>query len=208
VFRKLLPKKDRFFVYMEGCAARAVEIVQAYRHLITDLKDAEARVAKVREIEHAADEQLHEILLELQRSFITPLDRNEISTICRRLDDIIDLVEGAAQRMLHYELKETPAPLHELVDVLEKLVAIVQQAVGGLCDLKRSDELRQLLIQIHTLENEADRILRPAIGDLFRMHTDARVIIKWKEVYEHLETATDRCEDVADQIENILLEYA
>lgn len=208
MFRRLLPKKDRFFTYMENCAARAVEIVQAYRHLLADLKNVEAHVEKVRAIEHSADELLHEILLELQRSFITPLDRNEISTICRRLDDIIDLVEGAAQRMLHYELQETPPPLHRLVDVLERLVAIVQQAVSGLSDLKRADELRQLLIQIHTLENEADRILRPAIGELFRIHTDARVIIKWKEVYEHLETATDRCEDVADQIENILLEYA
>jgi hypothetical protein len=208
MFRRLLPRKDRFFVHMEGCAAHAVEIVQAFRHLIADLQDVEARVAKVRDIEHAADERLHEILLELQRSFITPLDRNEISTICRRLDDIIDLVEGAAQRMLHYELKMTPAPLHRLVEVLEKLVAIVQQAVGGLSDLKRSDDLRKLLIEIHTLENEADRILRPAIGELFRIHADARDIIKWKEVYEHLETATDRCEDVADQIENILLEYA
>lgn len=84
----------------------------------------------------------------------------------------------------------------------------MQKAIGGLANLKRADELRGYLVEIHTLENKADGILRPAIGELFRKYTDARDIIKWKEVYEHLEEATDRCEDVADQIENILLEYA
>jgi uncharacterized protein len=201
-------KKDVFFRHMEACALKAVEIVAAFKELVAHLDQVETRVAKIRAIEHQADEQLHEILSELQRTFVTPLDRNEISTICRRLDDIIDLVEGAAQRILHYELREAPPPLRALMDVLEEEVAKVQQAVGSLDNLKRATEIRALLIDIHTLENKADAILRPAIGELFRIHTDARQIIKWKEVYEHLETATDRCEDVADQIENILLEYA
>lgn len=208
MFRRLLPKKDVFFEHMEACAAKAVEIVRAYKDLVAHLDEVEVRVAAITEIEHQADERLHEMLLLLQRTFVTPLDRNEISTICRRLDDIIDLVEGASQRMLHYELKNAPPPLHALVAVLEELVGIVQHAVGSLCDLRHPEPLRELLIQIHTLENAADAILRPAIGELFRIHTDTRLIIKWKEVYEHLETATDMCEDVADQIENILLEYS
>ncbi len=208
MFRRLLPKKDVFFEHMEACAAKAVEITQAFKGLVAHPHEVERRVAEIREIEHQADDRLHTILLELQRTFITPLDRNEISTICRRLDDIIDLVEGASQRMLHYELKDAPPPLHALVEVLEALTLIVQQAIGSLSDLRKNEALRGLLIQIHTLENKADGILRPAIGELFRIHTDTRLIIKWKEVYEHLETATDMCEDVADQIENILLEYA
>lgn len=208
MFRRLLPRKDVFFTYMETSAAKAVEIAIAYRDLVRNPHEVERRVAEIRAIEHGADEHLHSVLLELQSTFITPLDRNEISTICRRLDDIIDLVEGAAQRMLHYELKTTTPPLDQLVDVLVDLTGIVRQAVAGLANLKKPDELRRLLIDIHTLENKADGILRPAIGALFRELPDARDIIKWKEVYEHLETATDRCEDVADQIENILLEYA
>lgn len=208
MFRRLLPKKDVFFTHMEECAAGAVEIVRAYRDLVAHLDEAAVRVPRIGEIESQADERLHQVLLKLQKTFVTPLDRNEISTICRRLDDIIDLVEGAAQRMLHYDLKDAPPPLHQLVSVLEELVGIVQRAVGSLHDLRHAEPLRQLLIQIHTLENKADAILRPAIGELFRIHTDTRLIIKWKEVYEHLETATDMCEDVADQIENILLEYA
>lgn len=208
MFSRLLPKKDVFFRHMESCAAKAVEIVAAFKDLVAHLDDAPARVERIRDIEHAADEILHGILLELQRAFVTPLDRNEISTICRRLDDIIDLVEGAAQRFLYYELKSAPPPLRALVETLEAEVNVVQKAVGSLSNLKKAEEIRALLIEIHTLENKADAILRPAIGELFRIHADARDIIKWKEVYEHLETATDRCEDVADQIENILLEYA
>jgi uncharacterized protein len=207
VFRRLLPRKNVFYEYMEGSAAKAVEIATAYRELVLHPQEVVARVEAIGLIESTADEHLHNVLLELQRTFITPLDRNEISTICRRLDDIIDLVEGAAQRMLHYDLHTTTQPLVQLTDVLVELTEIVRQAVVGLSDLKHAEHLRDLLIQIHTLENKADAILRPAIGALFREKTDAREIIKWKEVYEHLETATDRCEDVADQIENILLEY-
>ncbi len=208
MLRRLLPRKDIFFTYMEQSAAMVVEILAAYRDLVLDPTNSKERVERVRELEHNADEHLHQVLLNLERTFITPLDRNEISTICRRMDDIIDLVEGAAQRLYHYELIESPPPLVQLVAILTELATIMQRAISRLVDLRHPDELRQLLVEIHTLENKADDVLRPAIGDLFRKHEDARDIIKWKEVYEHLEAATDRCEDVADQIENILLEYA
>lgn len=208
MFRKLLPRKDIFFTYMETSAAMVVQILDAYRDLVMDPNNSKERVERVRQLEHEADEHLHKVLLDLERTFITPLDRNEISTISRRLDDIIDLIEGAAQRLYYYELSESPKPLTDLVEILTELAGIVQRAIGGLANLRRADELRGYLVQIHTLENKADGILRPAIGELFRKYSDARDIIKWKEVYEHLEEATDRCEDVADQIENILLEYA
>ncbi|MEZ6009598.1 MAG: DUF47 family protein [Planctomycetota bacterium] len=208
MFRKLLPRKDIFFTYMETSAAMVVQILDAYRDLVMDPSNSKERVERVSQLENEADEHLHKLLLDLERTFITPLDRNEISTISRRLDDIIDLIEGAAQRLYYYELSESPPPLLQLVEILTELAGIVQKAIGGLANLKRADELRGYLVEIHTLENKADGILRPAIGELFRKYTDARDIIKWKEVYEHLEEATDRCEDVADQIENILLEYA
>ena len=208
MFQKLLPRKDIFFTYMETSASMVVQILDAYRDLVMDPSNSKERVERVSKLENDADEHLHKLLLDLERTFITPLDRNEISTISRRMDDIIDLVEGAAQRLYYYELSESPEPLLQLVEILTELAGIVQKAIGGLANLKRADELRGYLVEIHTLENKADGILRPAIGELFKKYTDARDIIKWKEVYEHLEEATDRCEDVADQIENILLEYA
>ncbi|MGQ0613262.1 MAG: DUF47 domain-containing protein [Planctomycetaceae bacterium] len=208
MFRILLPKKDIFFQHMESAAGKAVEIVEAFRDLLDHLDEVERRVDQIKALEHSADEVLHTVLAELHKSFVTPLDRNEISTISKRLDDIIDLVEGAAQRMLYYELRQATPALRKLTEILRSQVALVREAVGALSDLRNPGPLRQILIQINTLENEADSVLRPTIGALFREETDTRVILKWKEVYEHIEKATDRCEDVADNIENILLEYA
>lgn len=208
MFRKILPRKDVFFRHMEAGADKAVEIVAAFRRLMDEMPAPEAAVQRIRDIEHEADEALHQVLSDLHRTFVTPLDRNEISKICKLLDDIVDLVEGAAQRILHYDLRVARPPIRELARILENQVQLVKRAVGNLPNLKEADALRETLIEINTLENQADQILRTTIGALFREEEDPREIIKWKEVYEHIEKATDRCEDVADHIENLLLEYA
>ena len=206
--RLFLPRKDVFFKYMEEAADKAVEIVALFRILLDHMDHPEPHVEKILELEHEADEAIHRMFSELHQTFVTPLDRNEISAICKRLDDIADLVEGAAQRILHYQIRKGRPELVTLVEILAKQVGYVREAVGGLSHLKDSDKLRATLIKINTAENEADVILRATIGALFRDEPDTREILKWKEVYEHIEKATDRCEDVADQIENILLEYA
>ena len=208
MIRKFLPRKDQFFRYMEESAQKAVEIVGVFRELLDHFEAPEAHVKRILDLEHHADEVLHKVLAELHQTFVTPLDRNEISTICKRLDDIVDLVEGAAQRIDHYGIRKGRPELRTLVDILAKQVGLVLEAVKCLQDLRDTTRLQPILIQINTLENEADHILRATIGALFRDEQDTREIIKWKEVYEHIEKATDRCEDVADQIENILLEYA
>ena len=208
MFRKLLPKKDEFFSLMESSAEKAVEIVEAFSAFLEHPAEGEANAARVKEIEHEADDILHGIVHKLQRTFVTPLDRNEISKICNRMDDIVDLVDGAAQRMYHYDLHATPAPLVDLVEILGRQVYLVREAIHGLSDIKHAEPIRQAIIEINTLENRADRVLRATIGALFREEPDPRQIIKWKEVYEHMEKATDRCEDVADHIENVLLEYS
>lgn len=208
MFRKLLPRKDVFFDYLENAAGKAVEIVDAFRELLDHFDEVEARVKAIRELEHDADNILHKVLGDLHRTFVTPLDRNEISKIAKRIDDIVDLVEGAAQRIYHYDLRTARPPITDLVDLLAQQVRLVRKAMEGLSDLKHPDELRKAIIDINTIENKADEILRTTIGKLFREEEDPREIIKWKEVFEHIEKATDRCEDVADQVENVLLEYA
>jgi hypothetical protein len=208
VFRRLIPRKDVFFDHMDALAAKAAEILVAFREQLDHLDEGQPRVAAVKDVEHAADRILHETLADLHRTFVTPLDRNEISTICKRLDDVIDLVEGAAMRVYHYEIRDVRAPLKALLDVLDRQVAALREGLAKLHDLRHPGPLRECIVKVHTLENEADDILRPAIGHLFREEEDPRLILKWKEIYEHVEKATDRCEDVADHIENILLEYS
>lgn len=205
---RFLPRKDVFFRYMEEAADKAVQIVELFKVLLDHMEDPKPHVDRILELEHEADEAIHKMFSELHQTFVTPLDRNEISTICKRLDDIVDLVEGAAQRIYHYQIRKCRPELRTLVDILAKQVGYVRQAVGGLSHLKDSEGLRATIIQINSAENEADQVLRATIGALFRDEADPRELLKWKEVYEHIEKATDRCEDVADQIENILLEYA
>ena len=121
---------------------------------------------------------------------------------------MVDLVENVAQRVILYELTVIREEAWQLLGILERQVAVVARAVGGLCDLRRPEGLRAALIEVQTLENDADEVLRGALGRLFREDLDPRTLMKWKEVIEHLEEATDRCEDVADLFENVLLEYA
>jgi len=208
LFKRLMRRKDVFFDQMESLATKAAEIVGAFRAQLDHQEDAQARLAAVKAIEHEADEILHSTIEDLHRTFVTPLDRNEISTICKRLDDIIDLVEGAAMRVYHYEIRDVRAPLRALLGVLERQIVALREGLAALHDLRHPEPLRECIVKVHTLENEADDILRPAIGSLFREEKDPRLILKWKEIYEHVEKATDRCEDVADHIENVLLEYS
>jgi hypothetical protein len=193
---------------MEEAAAKGVEIVAAFRLMLFDLGNAEVHVARIKAIETEADAVAHETISLLHQTFVTPLDRNEINRIFKRLDDVVDLVESAAQRYFIYEMRAPRAEVVQLVGILEKQVAEVRTAVGLLSDMRRAEELRASLIRIHTLENEADGVLRASMGALVREIADTKDLLKWKEVIESLEDATDRCEDLADLFENVLLEYA
>jgi hypothetical protein len=193
---------------MAKSAGKGVEIVAAFRAMLEDLPHVETRIARIKAIEEEADGIAHETISLLHKTFVTPIDRNEINRIFKRLDDVVDMIEGAAMRVYIYELRATRREVAQLLDILEKQTALVQRAVGMLSDMRQAPEIRKILIEIQTLENQADSVLRAAIGALFREEQDPKELLKWKEVIELLETATDRCEDVADLFENILLEYA
>lgn len=208
MLRRLLPRKNIFFVFMDRQAAKAVEAIAALRVMLGDLGNVKAHLDTVKTIERVADDIAHEAIAQLHRTFITPMDRHDINRMTQRLDDVVDLIESVAQRLYHYDLEAPPQAVMRMVDVLDKQIAVMQRVVGRLSDLRHNEDIKAALVEIHSYENEADEILRPAIGDLFRHEADPKLIIKWKEIYEHLEQATDRCEDVADLVENILLEYA
>jgi hypothetical protein len=137
-----------------------------------------------------------------------PIDREDIHRLITRMDDVMDFVESASERIALYELREMTPEARELADVLVRATETLVIAVGGLRDLKKTQVILDACIEVNRLENEGDEILRNAVATLFREATDPLLVMKWKEVYEALENATDRCEDVANIIEGVVLEHA
>ena len=164
--------------------------------------------ARIKEIEHETDVITHSCVERLHKTFITPFDRDDIHRLITRMDDVMDYIESAAVAVSLYELTEMTAPVRELADVLVRSTETVCTAVAGLQNVKNSEAIIKACIEVNRLENEGDEILRNALATLFKEARDPLLVLKWKEVYEALENATDRCEDVANIIEGVVLEHA
>lgn len=208
MLRRFLPREEDFFGLFEQHAALTVEGAKQMRRLVQGDQNFRAVCARIKEIEHETDVITHTCVERLHKTFITPLDRDDIHTLITRMDDIMDFIEAAAVSVTLYELTEMTEPVRALAEVLVKSTEQVAVAVGGLKDLKHSDVILKACIEVNRLENEGDEILRGALADLFKGATDPLMVLKWKEVYEALENATDRCEDVANIIEGVVLENA
>jgi uncharacterized protein len=208
MLRWLLPREEDFFGLFERHATLTVEGAKEMRRLVQGGQNIRALAARIKEIEHETDVITHACVERLHTTFITPLDRDDIHTLITRMDDIMDYIESAAAAVMLYELSEMTDPARALADVLVRATETVAVAVMGLKNMKRSDAILNACIEVNRLENEGDEILRSALADLFRGATDPLLVLKWKEVYEALETATDRCEDVANVIEGVVLEHA
>jgi uncharacterized protein Yka (UPF0111/DUF47 family) len=208
MLRWLLPREEDFFGLFERHAALTVEGAQEMRRLVDGSGSIPARAARIKQLEHETDVITHACVERLHKTFITPLDRDAIHLLISRMDDIMDYIEAAAASVLLYELHEMTGPVRALADVLVRSTEAVAVAVGGLSNFKQTDRILQACIEVNRLENEGDEILRSALAELFRGATDPLLVLKWKEVYEALENATDRCEDVANVIEGVVLEHA
>ena len=163
---------------------------------------------RISDIEHETDTITHRCVEALHKTFITPIDRDSIHRLITRMDDVMDYVEAAAERIELYELTKMTSDCRDLADVLNRSAMQVEVAIRGLRTLKEPAATLKLCIDINRLENEADAILRRSVARLFKEEKDPITVIKWKEVYENLESATDRCEDVANIIEGVILEHA
>ncbi len=208
MLRRLLPREDDFFGLFERHAALTVEGAAEFRRLVSGEHNVQALAKRVKEIEHETDVITHTCVERLHRTFITPFDRDDIHRLITRMDDVMDYIESAAIAVMLYELTEMTAPARELADVLVRSTEAVATAVGGLKNVKQSAAILEACIEVNRLENEGDEILRNALAGLFREAKDPLLVLKWKEVYEALENATDRCEDVANIIEGVVLEHA
>ena len=208
MLRWLLPREDDFFGLFERHAALTVEGAKEMLRLVSGGQNVRALAARIKEIEHETDVITHTCVEHLHKTFITPLDRDDIHRLITRMDDIMDYIESAATAVMLYELSEMTVPARELADVLVRSTEAVAIAIGGLKNVKQADTILNACIEVNRLENEGDEILRTALADLFRGARDPLLVLKWKEIYEALENATDRCEDVANVIEGVVLEHA
>jgi len=203
---RLLPHDASFFAFFEQQGKKTVEGCRAFLAMVEEANNLESRAERVKQIEHECDDITHAVVEQLHKTFITPIDRNDIYRLITKMDDIMDYVEAAADRVALYEI---PAMTKEVGDLARCLVSSAEHVLGAVSsirDLKRPNGILEHCIEINRLENVADNILRGALARLFREEKDPIAVIKWKEIYETLESATDRCEDVANIIEGLVLE--
>jgi len=203
-----MPKEQKFFELFEESAKNITKAARELKEMVETWQFIDSRVAEITELEHEGDGITHQIISLLHRTFITPFDREDIALLAHTMDDIIDFVHATADSMFIYKITAPTQRAKELADIIVQGAVEVEKDVHG---LRRKSEFKQILehcVEINRLENMADRVYRAAIGEIFENNTDIAQIIKWREIYEHMETATDRAEDVADVLEGVALKNA
>jgi len=205
---RLLPVTEDFFAHFENEANNAGKAVALLRRLLSDFSNIEEKVKQIKEIEHEGDRLTHQTIETLNKTFVTQLDREDIHALVSKLDDILDFVDAAANRMFLYKITEPTEEVKKLADILARSVEEITRAIPLLRNLRKPKEIIQRCIEINSLENEGDQVHREGVAKLFDEVKDPITIIKWKEIYENLETAIDRCEDVANILEGIVLKYS
>jgi uncharacterized protein len=208
MFGRFMPTEGKFFEIFNAHAKCMVNASHELELLIDNLDDAEIHKQNVQNNEKRADKLTHETIDLLHKTFITPLDRDEIHKLITTMDDILDLMEDVATAISLYDVRAVTSEASQLAHICTASVERVQTAVGLLADMKRASEILKICEDIDRLESDADRVLRSAISKLFREEDDVKTLIKLKAIYELLETITDKCEDVANIIEGIVLENA
>lgn len=212
LFSKLLPKEGNFFELFNQHAERIVEAAQAFQLLVRHYADPQLRAKyneQVDQAERAADRVTHEVTRLIHTTFITPIDREQIHALINMMDDVADLLQDCAEAMALYDVRHMTEAMERLTDLSVLCCRRVQQAVNLLekvADESTAQAAIRACEEIDQLESDADHVLRSAMSKLFRDEPDVRELIKLKAIYELLETITDKCEDVANQIEGIVLE--
>jgi uncharacterized protein len=203
----LIPQDKVFFDLFEQQAA----IVKEAAYLLVNMTETFTNVKEKRHaielLEHKGDQVTHDIYQQLNRTFITPLDPEEISRLASTLDEVLDYIDGATEKMVYYAIDTTDSPMIELAKLIHMSTVEIEGAVKGIRSIKDPRYVEERCIEVNRLENLADDVLANAVTDLFKT-TDAIQIIKLKDIYEHLETATDNCEDVANVLSDIAIRHS
>jgi hypothetical protein len=210
LIQQLLPRDEKFFTMLEESTANLLigsEILNKLASSKNSRQQAKL-VEEIKEIEHRGDTITHKIFSELNATFVTPLDREDIHLLASALDDILDHIDGSAQRLVLYSIKKFPPAMIRLCDVLHLSILELQRGIGLMRNLDDTDRLQEVFQRVNQYENDADTIFDQAVADLFKKEKNPITIIKLKEVYVGLETATDKCEDVSNVLEGIVIKHA
>ncbi len=204
---KFFPKEIDFFEIFDRAALNVTKAATLLVSLMENFDNIEVRAREIYEVEQDGDMLTHDIMKKLNKTFITPIDREDLHALASSLDDVLDLIWGAVDRLSVFKLKE---PTKEAVEMSKELLFTAEAIQKAMKKLKEKNysHVQELCIEINRLENRVDRIFRDALGALFDDMKDPILIIKWKEIYEHLEDASDKCEDVANVLEAIVLKHA
>ncbi len=201
----LFPNNTDFYDLFERAATKVVEGAKLLEGLVEAFDDVSLKAKRIKDVEHEGDLITHDTIEKLNKTFVTPLDREDIHSLICSLDDILDFIEATSERLSLYNIKEIRPDALILVDILVRSTRQVQQAVGELRHLRSSDSVLKHCTEIDRLENESDFASRSAIAKLFEPNANPLEVIKWKEIYDCIENAVDRCEDAANVIEGIVL---
>jgi uncharacterized protein len=203
---RLLPRNEEFFDLFTDVANRNKEAAQYLRDLFEAAPDRRTPIVEaIKRLEHEADQSTHEVVNRLDRTFITPLDREDIHQLASDLDDVMDAMDGTARRAQIFRLGVAPQGVRRLAEVIQRMVAVLAEAVGR---LKKGDDVMRFCVEAKQLEEEGDAIYHESLGQLFEKERDAIEIIKWKEIYDNLEQTLDQAEDVANVVESITIKHA
>jgi predicted phosphate transport protein (TIGR00153 family) len=203
---RLIPRETKFFDMFVGMAENLIEGARLMKALLENFQDVPAQVSRLKDIEHRGDEMTHAVITKLNQTFITPFDREDIHRLASSLDDVLDLLNAAGDRLIVYKIDAVPRESA----VLAGLILQQSEELAGAVSIleKQHQRVLQHCVEINRLENEADRVTRDAVGKLFEYERDPIQLIKIKELYEVLELATDKAEDAANVLESVILKSA
>lgn len=198
-----LPRSAWFFDRFEAQSALVIEAAALLHDLVYDFASAQQIVDAIRQIEHRGDTITHEVVRRLNTTFVTPIDREDIYRLATRLDDVLDDIDDVAVQLVLYQVKGPTSASRAMAEVIVAIVPAMAQAVR--CLRQRDLRYHEHVVEVNRLENRADALLRRSLASLFHEPDDPIEVLKWKAIYETLEAVTDRCEDVANVVEQIML---
>ena len=201
----LLPKEEQYFDLFKQMTLYIVDAARELKQMLADKQPSFTEYSqRIKRLEHACDELTHTISTKLNKSFITPFDREDIYLMSSALDDIVDLIDDAARAIIIFDVTEIRDYAHDFANVLEKMTEQLREIVAT---LQKPKNITQRLVEVHRLENDGDDIYHAAIAELFHDEKDPLTVLKWKEIYEKMEAAIDRCENVANIIESVIIKH-